>query len=326
MSKHVTHIPSSAHTFRVGAFYRRIALIFGLHLMGVATSIMLGVYTGAPLVSVLLLIAVISTLAWFAARHEWRPVSKLAEVISGWDEREPAIAMLETSRLSRRTDADVAALAQGLHGFATRISGFNQRERNFTRDASHELRSPLTVIRMSVDMLADETQLSDFGERSVLRIKRAAREMETLVEALLILAREADKGAGDEEFVVNDLLRKELEGARQMLEGRSLELVLEEPARFAVRASPRVFSVLCWQLIRNASQQTERGRIVITVLPDAITVTNWTETSPSAVDRHGFELAIARRISERFAWPLELSMHGMGEHVARVTFPEPLPA
>ena len=64
------------------------------------------------------------------------------------------------------TDADVASLARGLHGFATRIAGYNQRERNFTRDASHELRSPLTVIKMSVDMLGEEEGLSEFGERS----------------------------------------------------------------------------------------------------------------------------------------------------------------
>jgi len=111
-----------------------------------------------------------------------------------------------------------------------------------------------------------------------------------------------------------------------MLEGRPLELQMDEPARFALRGSPRVFSVLCWQLIRNASQQTDHGQILITVLPGAITVSSWAEYSPSTVDRHGFELAIARRISERFAWALELHTRDGNEHVARISFPNPLPA
>jgi two-component system sensor histidine kinase QseC len=325
MSTNTSELSPPAPTFRVGAFHRRLALIFGLHLLGVAISVMLGFYALAPLAAVLVLIAVISILAWFAARHEWQPVSRLANVVNGWDEK-PDLGGLEPSRLSRRTDADIASLARGLHGFASRIDGYNQRERNFTRDASHELRSPLTVIKMSIDMLADETDLSEFGERSVQRIKRATREMETLVEALLILARDSDKGSVEEVFVVNDVLRKELDGAREMLQGRPLELHLDEPARFALRGSPRVFSVLCWQLIRNASQQTDQGQILITVLPDAITVSNWAEFSPSAVDRHGFELAIARRISERFSWPLELHTRDGHEHVARISFPNPLPA
>src|ERR1700749_3496368 len=100
------------------------------------------------------------------------------------------------SQGGKRSDTDVGSLIRGLHGLASRIDGYGERERNFTRDASHELRSPLTVIKMSTDMLADEAGLSDFGRRSLERIRRATREMEALVEAMLILARETDPGQG----------------------------------------------------------------------------------------------------------------------------------
>ncbi|HEY8682440.1 MAG TPA: HAMP domain-containing sensor histidine kinase, partial [Rhodanobacter sp.] len=215
-------------------------------------------------------------------------------------------------------------------------AGYNQRERNFTRDASHELRSPLTVIKMSVDMLADEDCISDFGGRSVRRIQRAAREMEALVEALLILARESDNGADNERFIVNEVVLHELESARELLVGRPIELQLEEPARFAIQGSRQVFSVLCWQLIRNACQQTEQGRVVITVLPGIVAVSNHATPQTTfdasrplrahGADRHGFELAIAQRISDRFAWPLELQTIAGQENIARIRFPHPLPA
>lgn len=309
---------------QAGAFHRRLALIFGLHLLGVITCVMLGLFELAPPVAVLVLVVVISALAWLAARRQWRPVGRLARVVDAWDEQ-PDLDALAPGRLSGRTDADVVSLARGLHGFATRIAGYNLRERNFTRDASHELRSPLTVIKMSADMLSDESELSKFGVRSVKRIQRATREMEALIEALLILARESDMGAGEEEFVVNEVLRRGMEDLQQMLEGRSVELKLEEPARFALRASPRVFMVLCWQLIRNASQQSDHGTIVITVLPGAVAVSNRVDTVP-AIDRHGFELAIAQRISERFHWPLELQTRDGTERIASIRFPETLPA
>jgi signal transduction histidine kinase len=238
--------------------------------------------------------------------------------------------------MSTHTDADVASLARGLHGFATRIANYNQRERNFTRDASHELRSPLTVIKMSVDMLAEEEGLSDFGARSVSRIKRAAREMEVLVEALLILARETDSVTDHERFIVNDVLVRQLESARELLTGRPIVLVLEESARFALEGSAQAFSVLCWQLIRNACQQTEQGSVVISVTHGAVSVSNHADppipgdnSRPLRVhgaDRHGFELAIAQRISDRFGWPLELHTRIGEENIARIRFPHPLPA
>ncbi|KRE88537.1 histidine kinase [Frateuria sp. Soil773] len=317
----------STTTFRAGAFQRRLALIFGLQLLAVAIAVLMGIYDVAPLGAVLALIAIISVLAWLAARREWRPVSTLAGVLKRWNEQRPDLDSLQPERLSRRTDADVAALARGLHGFATRIADYNLRERNFTRDASHELRSPLTVIKMSTDMLGDETALSDFGNRSVQRIKRAAREMEAVVEALLILARESERTGTEEHFVVNDLLHSLIDEVRQVLDGRPVELWLDESARFALHAPPRVFAVLCWQLIRNACQQAEGGRVVITVLPGMVTVANQAAASTALAEQHpGFELAIAQRISERFAWPLELPAGEGGERVAKVRFPEPLPA
>ena len=319
--------------------------VFCLQFLAVLIICVMGIRNAAPLPAVIAVIVITTVLAWLATQREWRPISLLARLINDWDERKPDPDALQPQRLSRHTDADIASLARGLHGFASRIAGYNQRERNFTRDASHELRSPLTVIKMSVDMLAEEGELSDFGNRSVRRIQRATREMETLVEALLILARESDPGVDAERFVVNDVLVQALDSARDLLGGRPIELQLEEPARFALQGSRRVFSVLCWQLIRNACQQTEQGRVVITVFPGMVAVSNHaivaaaqggsdgSDSSDSSrplrvhgADRHGFELAIAQRISDRFEWPLELQTLAGQENIARIRFPHPLPA
>jgi two-component system, OmpR family, sensor histidine kinase QseC len=315
-----------ARMFRRGLFHRRLAIIFGLQWLALVIACLMGIYDVAPAGAVLSLIVIISVLAWLAARRQWAPVSRLAQVVSDWDEQSPDLSGWRPDELPRRTDADVATLASSLYGFANRIAGYNQRERNFTRDASHELRSPLTVIKMSADMLADDLTLGEFGQRSVQRIKRSTREMEALVEALLILARESDNGLTVEDFVVNDVLRHELPDVLEMLEGRPITLELEEPARFMLHGSPRVFAVLCWQLIRNACQQAEGGTVMVTVMPGVVTVAHRGElTTPAAVNRHGFELAIAQRISERFHWPLELQTREGRRHIARIRFPESTP-
>ncbi|RDS85429.1 sensor histidine kinase [Dyella psychrodurans] len=311
-----------------GSFQRRLLLIFGVQLVLVLLAYLMGYYNVAPAGAVLLLIVIVSALAWLAVQRVWRPISALARLVDNWDGGQGSLdALLQSDRFSRRADADVAALTRGFHTFASRIAGYNERERNFTRDASHELRSPLTVIKMSTDMLADEASLSEFGQRSVQRIRRATREMEALVEALLILAREADNGQGEQVFVVNDVLRDELVDAREMLHGHPIELQFEEPATFALHGSPRVFAVLCWQLIRHASQYTGQGTVLVTVLPGAVSVTAsaGADHDPAEPGQQGFEYAIARRISERFAWSLQLQVHGGNRYVAEIRFPQPLP-
>ncbi|MDO1529134.1 histidine kinase dimerization/phospho-acceptor domain-containing protein [Fulvimonas sp. R45] len=319
---------------RRGGFQRRLALIFALQLAAVVIACLLGFRDTAPPMAVIALIVIVSLLAWLATQREWRSVSVLARVVSRWNEQQPDLDALEPERLPHHADADVVELARGLHAFASRIAGYNQRERNFTRDASHELRSPLTIIKMSTDMLADESGLGESGQRSLRRIRRATRELESVVEALLILARESDNGQGEHEFVVNDVLRRALDDAREGLHGRLVALQLDEPARFALHGSPRVFAVLCGQLIRYAGQHAAgQGKVVVTVLPGAVTVGS---TGPGAGGTaggggdspQGFELAIAQRISERFAWPLDWpgQGHDGAQRTVRVRFPRPLPA
>lgn len=323
-------------SFRAGTFKRRIARVFGLQLVAVVIVCLLGVYGVAPPVAIFVVVVIVLLLGWMAAQREWAQVSALAAVISNWDTSPLSQELLSPENLARGTDTDIASLTEAFYGLATRIADFNQRERNFTRDASHELRSPLTVIKMSVDMLADEAGISEFGARSVRRVQRASREMEAVVDALLILARESDVGIHTERFVVNDALVHEIDAARDFLAGRPIELQFDQPARFALQGSRPVFSVLCWQLIRNACQQIEQGRVVVRVLPGAVTVSSHAEGSSSNGVTHsgrlaggaltGFEMAIAQRISERYAWPLELETRRGNENVTRVHFPNPLPA
>jgi len=322
---------SQAQRRRRGSFRARIAVVFALQTAVVIIASVMMANNVAPVGAAMAIMLCSAGLAFLAVSREWLPVAALARLLEGWDPERPDMAGLDREN-GKRSDNDVVSLVRGLHGLASRIDGYGERERNFTRDASHELRSPLTVIKMSSDMLADETDLSDFGHRSLERIRRSTRELEALVEAFLILSRESDQGLAEEDFVVNKILRQEVEYARELIAGRPVELILDEPATFALHASPRVFAVLCGQLIRHALQQTDQGTIVVTVMPGSVSVINPAIDIPdpgtrrhAAVDRHGFDLAIARRLSDRFDWPLETRSLPGASRVSSVRFPHPQP-
>lgn len=318
-------------TIRRGSFRARIAVVFFLQTLVVVIASLMAANNVAPISAAIAIMLSSGGLAWLAVSREWMPVEALARLLDGWDPDRPDMEGLH-QQSGRKADGDVSRLVRGLHGLASRIEGYSERERNFTRDASHELRSPLTVIKMSSDMLADETDLSEFGHRSLERIRRSTRELEALVEAFLILSRESDQGLAEEDFVVNKVLRQEVDYARELIAGRPVELVLDEPATFALHASPRVFAVLCGQLIRHALQQTDQGTVVVTVMPGSVSVINPAVDAPepgtrrhASVNPHGFDLAIARRLSDRFQWPLETRSLPGANRVSSVRFPHPQP-
>lgn len=273
--------------------------------------------------------------------HALSPIMRLAAAVRQWDPDHPDAAALEPARLKLAPNSNVQVLAQALHHFAARLDAFVERERNFTRDASHELRSPLTIIKVAADVLADDDSLSPFAQRSLLRIQRSVREMEALIESFLILARESDTGLPEEDFLANDVVREQVERFRDLLENKPIELKLEEDARFALHAPPRVFGVVIGNLIRNACLYTERGVICVRIGEDHVRVSDtgcgmgaedlerafqpFYRGSRTGDQGHGIGLAIVRRIADRFDWPVQLhSVSGRGT-VATVRFPAAMP-
>ena len=290
-----------------------------------------------PLILVLIIIYITTWLAYRASRRALSPVVALAKVVRDWDPKEPDLAALMPERLSSDPDGDVETLARALHGFASRIEEFIARERDFTRDASHEMRSPLTVIKVAAEVLQEE-ELSPFGQRTVVRIQRSAQDMEALMEAFLILARESDTGLPEEDFIVNDIVREEVERAQPLVAGRPLMLALDEPGAFALHAPPKVLAVLVGNLIRNACLYTESGEVRTTIGMDFIRIQDsGIGMSEEEVARafqpffrggrsrrggHCVGLTIVRRLSDRFKWPVEMTSEvGLGTCVT-IHFPQ----
>jgi len=293
-----------------------------------------------PLILVLLIIYLTTWMTYRASRRALSPVIALAKAVRGWDPKHPDLAALDPQNLAADYDGDVETLARALHGFATRIEEFVERERNFTRDASHELRSPLTVIKVAGDVLREE-ELTPFSARAVERIRRSVRDMEAMIEAFLILARESDSGLLEEDFLANEAVREEIDRAQPLLEGKPVELALVEKATFLLHAPPKVFASMVGNLIRNACLYTEAGKVTVEIGADFVRVADsgigmseedlrqafqpYFRGGNSTRGGYGVGLSLVRRLSDRFGWPVEMdSTLGVGT-TATIRFPQAQP-
>ena len=294
-----------------------------------------------PLSMALLVIYIATWLSYRVTRQAISPLVWLAKEVRALDPKHPDLSVLEPARLPADADVEVQTLALALHGFASRLEDFVERERNFTRDASHELRSPLTVVKLATDVLLSDPTLPPFTQRSLKRIQRATRDMEALFEALLIMAREDDVGLPEEDFVVNAVTADEIAKARVIVADRPIEVVLVEAESFALHAPRRVFSVVLANLLRSAFAYTEAGVVTVTVGKDCVQVQDngagmtseelaqatrpFVRGKGSGNAGHGIGLTIVKRLADRFGWGFEIeSALGRGTHTT-IRFPHPQP-
>jgi signal transduction histidine kinase len=297
----------------------------------------LAAYYGlAPLALVLLVLYVSTWLGFRASRRALSPVMALARSVRQLDPNAPDPAVFEPGRLPVGVDDEIGELSTALARFAQRLNEFMDRERYFTRDASHELRSPLTVIQMAAESLLLSPGLGEPERHTVTRIRRSARDMEELTAAFLLLARESEAGLPMETLRINDVVASELERARPLAAGRPVELRIEARCWLTLDAPEKVLSVLLGNLLRNAAAYTESGHVIVTIEPEAVMIEDTGAGLPAgsfrAMDKpfvrgttgqpgFGVGLTIVRRLSDRFGWPVEFSSElGAGTRV-RVTFP-----
>ncbi len=288
----------------------------------------------------LFLVAVFFALRMAAGRieHAVAPVDWLVTEVGAWDSKDPDFKALAPDRLPPSVDGESLILAQAIHSYARRLSEFVERERNFTRDASHELRTPLTVIKMASQVLISDSVLDPYATRNVERIQSSARDMEALIEAFLLIAREAENALPADDFAVNSVIREELERAEVLVGERDIKLKLIERAQFRLHAPSKVVAVLIGNLLRNAVGFTDSGHVHVTIDDGEVTIED-TGIGMAADDLklifqpffraqhgrrggHGVGLAIVKRLSDRYRWPIDYeSTPGKGTRVT-VRFPD----
>jgi OmpR-family two-component system manganese-sensing sensor histidine kinase len=163
----------------------------------------------------------------------------------------------------------VAAIGWFLSGLAmTPIRESYQRLKQFTADASHELRNPIAVIQTNVQVaLADPDPNPQDQQQHLQVIERLTRRLGRLVEDLLFLARQ-DSGTVQpvrSPVVLAKLLLETVEEQRTSAMSKHIDLSLEIPDGLAQAVVPvdrdqisRVFT----NLIANALQYTpSQGKV-----------------------------------------------------------------
>jgi signal transduction histidine kinase len=298
----------------------------------------LAAYFGlVPLTVVLLVLYLSVWLIYRASQRAVSPITRLAGIVNNLDPEAPDASLFEQPRSLTDSDAEVRVLYSALARFAERLNAFVERERYFTRDASHELRSPLTVIRLATDSLIAKPELPPTVRATVEKIRRSAQEMEELVNAFLLLARESEGRLATHEICVNEIVDDELQRAQQLAGSKPIEVESHADCRLYSVASDKVLSILIGNLIRNAFLYTDSGHIAVQVQRSEVIIEDsgvgmepgkvetlfkpFQRANPAVHGGHGVGLTIVRRLSDRFNWPVEIDSHpGSGTRVT-VRFP-----
>jgi signal transduction histidine kinase len=128
--------------------------------------------------------ALAGLLGWAFSSGAIRPVRILASGLASLPGRPVPTRFAQANR-----DDVLGPIAAAIDGYVQRLADADASEKRFYADASHELRTPITVIQGAAEILRDDPQTSDAQRVRLARIERAAADLAVMLDAILLAAR-----------------------------------------------------------------------------------------------------------------------------------------
>jgi signal transduction histidine kinase len=283
----------------------------------------------APLAAVLLTVYVLFFLTYRLSHQAISPMLNVAQALENFDFR--STQRLEVPVTPADVDRETRLMVEALQTFSARLEQFIERERTFTRDAGHELRTPIAVMKGSLDILESNKDRPAQDLKVFERMRRVVGDMETLLETLLLLAREENVFASDQDTSVNQVIAEEIELLHEFADEQNNRVQLEEEGDATCNANPRVLGIIMSNLIRNAITYTAGGTVTIRITNDFVSVKDTgmgmsademdqvftafyrSERAKEAGNGQGLGLALVRRLAQQLGWRVDVdSEEGVG--------------
>jgi two-component system, OmpR family, sensor kinase len=208
----------------------------------------------------LLGIPIIGLLIWVIVSHGLRPLQQLSLELKNKGANDLSPILSADSRI------ELDQVIESINGFIQRLNTVMEREKRFSADAAHELRTPMSALKVQLHNLGKEI---DTKQEYFQQLQEGVDRMQHLIEQLLSLYR-----ATPEQFVSNldsiDLYALTQEQIADMYarfeqKEQNVELI---GAPLEIDADRFALETLLSNLLTNASKYTPRGGSIVVRIDD----------------------------------------------------------
>jgi signal transduction histidine kinase len=294
-------------------------------------------------VSPLVIAAPLVALAvWWLVGVSLAPLRNLVAAVRARDAE--ALAPLPLAGLP----SELAPLGAALNALLARLATSFDAQRSFVADAAHELRSPLTALKLQLD-LARRAPDDASRTQALAELAAGTERMRHLIEQLLVLAH-AEPGGAESALADADLAEVARQAAADtvpLAAANAVDLELDAPQPQLVRADAAALRILVRNLVDNAVRYAGRGgRVLVQVTGEGSQAVVRVDDSGPGIppeeharvfDRFyrrdsgestgsGLGLAIVRAIAQRHGAQVSLADSPLGGLRAEVRMPQPGPA
>ena len=203
-------------------------------------------------------------LIWWLVGSSLSPLRRLAREVEQRD------AYSLTAFPDNHLPSEIAPVVKALNALLERLRHAFASQRAFVADAAHELRSPMTALKLQLQLLARAPDAAA-KEQALTRLHEGVDRAAHLIEQLLTAAQTDpnDREAKRQELDLAELMRQAVAESFVLAQARRIEIAQDAPEHVMLQADPAGLRILARNLLDNAIRYTpEGGTVHVTVAHD----------------------------------------------------------
>jgi heavy metal sensor kinase len=266
----VTYKSLSVHPIRL-ILFPVIKETGGTYIVQVGTSLRKSYQSLDKLMIILLIAApfmlILSSLGgYLILTRAFKPVKSVVRTVD----------RISTQDLSLRVDSkgkvdEIGELIDTFNRMIERLEQSVHRIKEFSSDVSHELKTPLTIIRGEMDVTLRRERDGREYKEAFISVYDEVKKLETIIDNLLFLS-QADleqSRAGFGKIPLFDILINEVEKMKKLADMKGVRFIIKEMEALYIRGNNLLLERLIMNVLDNAVKYTpEGGEVTVSLKKD----------------------------------------------------------
>lgn len=183
---------------------------------------------------------------------------------------------------------EIRPLTAALNGLFARIETSLAREREFTDNAAHELRTPLAAIKTQAQALLRSEKLTDAGREGLENLAAGIDRATDMTNALLSFARLQGDRSTAEPVALADIVRQEAQSLAAYAKSRQVTVALDLQKVPPIQGVPHAIGLMVRNILHNAIKFSYAGGTVAVTLhaQQGTTVFSVRDAGPGIAEKH----------------------------------------
>ena len=272
------------------------------------------------IVLIVLFVSVVGiSIGLLLSRQIARPVQALQQQIRSTDPTDIAHAPLE------RTD-EFGELSQAYNETLERIRQAFEREKRFSSYASHELRTPVAIIKSSLNLWQTCNQIDDpvladqKKNRAFQRIAVASYQMEAVIQTFLLLSKRSFSDQESELIDLRKVITEHLDKFQSVESYQHIKVKTQMDSAVSLQVNRLAANVIFSTLLRNSFEYCAGNISIRSYENRLIFSNNIDQLKIDQAEHFGFGLEIVRQLCDQLGWRVSMELKDSLLYVVEIIY------